>query len=292
MEHKISSPHLTVTVRELGAELMSIKDRDGTEYLWQGDPAIWEDRAPIMFPICGRLNEQRYFHNGKEYNMGLHGLLWKCDLTLTEKTDTSAVLTLTDNEETRAAYPFSFEVNVSYTLVDNSVKVGFCVKNTGNETMYFSHGYHPGFNLPYEEDGKFSDCYVEFAKKCAPKLVDMSNTTYLLTGKYPEYPVTDGNIIPLSNEMFDLSSTFLKDTARELTVRDKNSEHYVSVSFPECEYLGFWQAAGVQAKYVCVEPWNGLPDMDGVSGEFKDKIAMKALEPDAVYTNEIVITLN
>ena len=105
---KIENGTLQLEIAERGAEMMSLR-LCGKEYLWQGDPAIWEDRAPIMFPICGRLNEQRYFHNGREYNMGLHGLLWKCDLTLTEKTDTSAVLTLTDNEETRAAYPFNFE---------------------------------------------------------------------------------------------------------------------------------------------------------------------------------------
>ena len=45
---------LTVEVSDLGAELQSIKDDEGKEYLWQGDDRYWGRRSPILFPIvCG-----------------------------------------------------------------------------------------------------------------------------------------------------------------------------------------------------------------------------------------------
>ena len=41
---------LTVEVNEHGAELQSIRKGE-TEYLWQGDPAYWGRRSPVLFPI-------------------------------------------------------------------------------------------------------------------------------------------------------------------------------------------------------------------------------------------------
>ena len=53
----ISNQFLTVSVSDRGAELMSILGSDGTEYLWQGDPAYWGDRAPNIFPYVARLTD-------------------------------------------------------------------------------------------------------------------------------------------------------------------------------------------------------------------------------------------
>lgn len=61
MNYTIFNDFLEVTVSDVGAELMSVKSKkDGTEYLWQGDPAFWAGRAYNLFPICGRLTEGRY----------------------------------------------------------------------------------------------------------------------------------------------------------------------------------------------------------------------------------------
>ena len=39
MLHTIQNSAMSVTVDELGAQLMRITAADGTEYLWSGDPA-------------------------------------------------------------------------------------------------------------------------------------------------------------------------------------------------------------------------------------------------------------
>lgn len=291
MNTVIKNSALEVSVSDIGAELMSIR-HNGREYLWQGAENVWDDRSPVLFPICGRLKDARYTYKGKTYEMGIHGFLWKSKMEITAKGEDFVTYTLKDSEESRSIYPFSFEASVTYKLVGNRMEFTFALKNTGDEKLYFSHGYHPGFILPLCEEDDFSDCYVEFAEKCSPKLIEMSNTTYLVTGNTPDFPLEDDKILRLTHKLFDERSVFLKDMARELTLRGKNTDRSVTVSFPECAVLGFWQAAGCEAEYLCVEPWNGLPSYDGVDEDITTKKASLELEPGADYSNTIYVTLN
>jgi len=264
---------------------------NGREYLWQGDENVWSDRSPVLFPICGRLKDARYTYEGKTYDMGIHGFLWKSEMEISQKGEDFVTYRLRDSEESRKIYPFSFEAKVTYKLEDNRIAFSFDLKNTGNSTLYFSHGYHPGFILPLCEEDSFSDCRVEFSDVCSPKLVEMSDTTYLVTGNTPDFPLENGRTLRLTHKLFDEKSVFLKDMAREVTLCGKNTDRSVTVSFPECEVLGFWQAAGCDAEYLCVEPWNGLPSLDGVDEELTTKKAGRSLAPSAEYSNTIYITL-
>ena len=47
----IQNECLTVDIEDLGAQLASVRNHHGTEYLWQGDADIWARRAPILFPV-------------------------------------------------------------------------------------------------------------------------------------------------------------------------------------------------------------------------------------------------
>ena len=67
MIHTISNDRLTVQINEKGAELWSIRSADGTEYLWQGDPRYWSDRALNLFPQIGLCTDDRYTVDGKTY---------------------------------------------------------------------------------------------------------------------------------------------------------------------------------------------------------------------------------
>ena len=61
-----------ITVSHKGAELQNIT-ANGREYLWQGDPKFWGRRAPILFPIVGKLADDNLRINGHEYTMKQHG---------------------------------------------------------------------------------------------------------------------------------------------------------------------------------------------------------------------------
>ena len=51
---QLKNEKLTVEISSHGAELQSIRNAEGREYLWQGDEKYWPRRSPLLFPIvCG-----------------------------------------------------------------------------------------------------------------------------------------------------------------------------------------------------------------------------------------------
>ena len=92
---------LTVEICEHGAELQSIRKGE-TEYLWQGDPAYWGRRSPVLFPIVGSVWEKRYRVNGTEYELGQHGFARDMDFTLVSTSETEVRYRLESSEETLA----------------------------------------------------------------------------------------------------------------------------------------------------------------------------------------------
>ena len=59
----LKNDFLTVQVSDFGAELQSIVKND-YEYLWQGDPAFWGRRSPVLFPIVGSVWNGAYRVDG------------------------------------------------------------------------------------------------------------------------------------------------------------------------------------------------------------------------------------
>ena len=68
----IKNENLEVVIRSLGAEIISMKDKDGNEYLWQGNPAYWDGQAPNLFPYIGRMVDKKYTFEVKTYDMDIH----------------------------------------------------------------------------------------------------------------------------------------------------------------------------------------------------------------------------
>ena len=69
----IGSDELVARINPFGAELWSLTDRAGREYMTDADPAYWTGRAPLLFPIVGALNSGRYRVVGSEHALAKHG---------------------------------------------------------------------------------------------------------------------------------------------------------------------------------------------------------------------------
>ena len=70
----LENERFRVEINEFGAELTRFTSKkDGTEYVWKGDPAAWKRHAPILFPIVGRLKDKTYTVDGKPYEITQHG---------------------------------------------------------------------------------------------------------------------------------------------------------------------------------------------------------------------------
>src|SRR5580698_4093629 len=69
----ISSGGLSAQIDPRGAQLSSLRTQDSSELLWNGDPAVWAGRAPLLFPIVGVLAGGVYRLGGKTYALSRHG---------------------------------------------------------------------------------------------------------------------------------------------------------------------------------------------------------------------------
>ena len=150
MAHKLENNYLTVSVEPFGAELSGIVcNRTLREYLWQGDPAFWKRRSPVLFPIVGSLWNGEYHYEGKPYTMSQHGFARDNRFELIRQSREEVRYNFIDNEETRMVYPFRFELQIGYKLIDNKIEVSWQVVNRGNGDMFFQIGAHPAFFYPY-----------------------------------------------------------------------------------------------------------------------------------------------
>lgn len=290
MIYTVENEFLKVGISDMGAELQSVKLKaDGTEYLWQGNPEYWAGRAYNLFPICGRLVEEKYTYKGKTYGMKIHGFARHSVFSAEKLSETEICFTLTSSDELKKQYPFDFLFSVTYKLDGHSVDCRFEVKNTGNEVMYFGLGGHPGYNVPLTEGESFEDYRLEFDCVKPARLVCMSPLFYL--GKTEPYPLKDGKIIELKHSLFDNDALFLTDMCKSVTLKSDKSDKFVRMEYPEMKFLGIWQAPNKKAPYICIEPWASLPSYDGVVDDLETKNEMIALGAGEVYGNGFKITV-
>lgn len=285
MEYTIFNDFIEVTVSDVGAELMSIRSKkDGTEFLWQGDPEFWKGRAYNLFPICGRLTEGKYTFEGKTYEMNLHGFVRKSVLDATVLACDKIDFGLRSDAKTMEMYPFEFEYHICYSLVGSTVQMEISVVNHTESTMPFALGGHPGFNVPLAGEGNFEDWKLEFCPECAPVQVVMSDAC-LTTPERAAFPLEEGKFLPLSHSLFDRDAVILTGASKRITLKSDVSAHSVTVEVPDAmKYLGIWHAPHKEAPYVCIEPWTSLPSYDGEVDDLASKRDMFELSPLASYT--------
>ncbi len=290
MLYTIKNEYLALTVDPLGAQMMSLKSRDGLEYLWQGDPAYWADRAPVLFPLIGRLEKAQYRVQGVPYTMGIHGFAAHSEFSPGSQTGDSITLRLSESPETLAQYPFAFTLEITYRLVGNGLRVENRVTNTGSVTMPFALGGHPGFRVPLEPGEAFEDYYLEFSAACQPDRMGFTEDTILLNGQNVTYPLKNERYLPLRHDLFDEDAVILQHMAREVTL--KSSRHSITVAYPDMPYLGIWHMPKTDAPYVCIEPWTSLPGRSGMAEEFSCRSDFIHLPPQAAWESIWSITLD
>lgn len=286
----LENSRLRLTVDSLGAQMMSLRTPDGREYLWQGDPRYWCDRAPILFPFVGRLTGNSYRYGGRIYSMGIHGFAAHQDFSCLCPQSNRLILELTDNQKTWEQYPFPFSLTIIYELIDNRVQVTYQVENTGTGILPFGIGGHPGFRVPLEEGEQFNDYILEFTGGCQPDRVGFTPQVFL-SGQDQPYPLEEGKYLPLRHDLFDEDAVILKNMAREVTLRSRISPHGVQVDYPDMPYLGLWHMPNTHAPYLCIEPWSSLPARQDVVEDFACKSDLIQLGPGKTYVNTWSITI-
>ena len=281
MIHTIQNQHLQVSASTAGAELRSIRGCGGTEYLWQGDPAYWGDRAPNIFPYVARLTRGQYTYQGKPYHLPIHGFAPTAEFTVTEETVSSVTFTLESTPELLAQYPFAFRYHIRYALEESTLHVELRVENRDGKTMYFGLGGHPGINVPLEEGLSFTDYALEFPP-CQPRRVEFTPECFI-TGNADPFPLENGKL-PLRHDLFDQDAIVLKGVPGEVTLRSPKGKRGVTLTAPDLEVLGFWHMPKTDAPYVCLEPWSSLPSRQDVVEDLETQPDLISLPAGEVWT--------
>jgi len=280
----LKNEFLTVQIEDTGAQLCSVKNARGTEYIWKADPAVWGRHAPLLFPVIGRLQNGQYELNGKTYTIPTHGFARDTLFSVVEQTDTAVSFRLTDSPETLAVWPFPFVLTVTYILEDNRLIKSCRVENRSDKTMYYELGGHDGFTAPLEEGETMADYAIIFPGVDAIQPYGM-NEAAMLTLKETTYPLEQGRI-PLSPAHYGLDTIILDELPqhRALLV-DAAGRPRVTLDFPDFPYLGIWTAAKpFDTNYICIEPWSTLPDGTFVGRGLADKAGIRTLAPGAGET--------
>ncbi|MCH5348567.1 MAG: aldose 1-epimerase family protein [Oscillospiraceae bacterium] len=252
MQVTISSKNVKAVIDSFGAELHSLKNSSGTEYLWQADPKIWKRHAPILFPFICNTTSKKYTCGGKEYSLANHGFARDSEFELLYSLENEAGFVLRSSEETKKLYPFDFELYVKYAAVENMIGVNYIVKNIGDKDIYFFIGGHPAFNVP-----DFDDYYVQYEK---PEKInrEFNGKTSVIADN------TDS--VDLSHALFS-DDVFMKDKPESawIALVSKTSGQKVKLTYDNRGCIAVWSsyfddpALTEQAKFVCLEPWSSVP---------------------------------
>lgn len=285
---QIRNECLTVQIQDLGAQMWSVRDAEGTEYLWQGDAKYWEDRAPNLFPYIARLTDGKYQLSGKTYGMDIHGFAKDTVFEAEQKSDSHIIFKTQDTEETYRQYPYKFVFSISYELADSKLLITYHVKNLSDKEMYFGVGGHPGFQVPFAENTVFEDYYLEFDKATDVKRVGMSKDCFV-TGEDTPFVLEEGIRLPLCHSLFDDDAIILTDMAKRVKLASEKVGKEISVTYPDMTYLGIWHRPRTDAPYICIEPWSSLPSRKGIVEDLETQPGLISLAAGDEYRNQFEI---
>lgn len=277
--YTISSDQLQVIIANKGAELQSIKTLEGPEWLWQADPAIWPRHAPLLFPLVGRLKDDTLLHKDRRYRLTQHGFARDMAFDMERLGTNHCTLLLQDNVATRTAYPFAFELRVTYQIVDKRVNTYYEVTNTGNEILPYSIGAHPAFVWPLTPDVPKEDHRIIFAQPEAQPIRRLKEG--LLLPDYFPTPIMQ-QTLTLNDDLFR-PDVLLFDhiNSRNLTY-EAPGRAAITMGFPDFPHFGIWTKPG--AGFICIEPWQGYASPQDFDGPFINKPGVVTLPPGATRT--------
>lgn len=276
--YQLQNTNLTVKVNSFGAELCSVVSVDtGTEYMWQADPLVWARHAPNLFPTVGKLKNDSYQCQSQSYQLPQHGFARDCEFMCVEQTGDKLVFELAANSNTLAKFPFHFNFQVIYHLNGNSLQVSYSVFNPDNYDLYFSVGAHPAFNCPLTADESFEDYQLVFAGKDSLEI-------HLLNGgliSKNTRPISLANhSLPVNKALFDNDALVLMNKQiEEVQLVSKKTKHGVLMRSVGWPYFGIWTKKGT-GRFICLEPWHGIADMDDSTGDLTQKTGIIRLKAE------------
>ena len=292
MRYLLKNDNLTVAFDTRGGQIVSVKDTDGLEYLWQGNAAYWSGQAPVMFPICGSLRgKTATIGNGTTCSMERHGLVRKLDFTYLSQTSCSITFSICSNDELKASYPYDFELQITYTLTNRTITTSYHIYNLNPIPMPYFIGGHPGFCCPLLPEEVFEDYVIEFEKPetaaCPASipstgLINVDNRTILLK---------DESVLPLKHSYFQEDALIFDQlVSRSVSLKNPKTGKGVKLDFADFPYFILWSSSN-EGPFVALEPWTGISTCNDESDIFEEKRGVKFLPPKQSALHSFDITI-
>lgn len=293
MELRLKNGAMQAVVTDAGAELISLTDGSGMEYIWGGDAAYWAGRNPVLFPIVGNLADGQIKCKGETYYMGRHGFARNSTFAVADSGADFVEYRLVSSDATRERYPYDFDFRVRHTIHENGFTTAFTVINSGEEVLPCCVGAHTAFRCPMKDGEQFADYEIYFPEEetCHTRVLSaegcIRNDLTL-----PMLEAT--HVLPLRYEPFAELDTLIFDALRSksVTLRHKTEGHGVTMEFADFPLMAFWTNGGKQAPYICIEPWMGHAAVVGESGNLEDKPYIMLLQPGEKKTLAYTVSVH
>jgi len=271
---KIAAGEIEAWFAPVGAELVRLRFR-GQEQLWHGDPTWWNMRAPILFPVIGRSPGAAIKVAGKTYAMTPHGFARDRPFACRAHDAAHASFEQTDDAQTRAMYPFGFALGIAAQALAGGLEMAATIENRNDAAMPFCFGYHPGFLWPQEAARRRKYvCVFEREENAPIRRADLS--TGLLAAEKFASPVA-GRTLALDDALFARGALHFERVASRKVWFGVLGETGLEVRFPDSPQLGIWTKPG--APFLCVEPWQGLAEVETSDGALERRPGVRVLVP-------------
>ena len=270
MIYTLENQNLRISVNEQGGELVSVI-KDGKEWIWQNESGEWAGHAPLLFPVCGHFGVTV---DGVSYPIGAHGFVKKSKFTLVEQTKESLHLQIKADENTKKVYPFDFVFHVIYRIEGSKLTVEYLVENPAQKPLYFACGSHESFNVEGNVD-EYALCF-ENEEHFLHYYHDAGG---YLTGATKDFG--KGKLFSLPRDFLQGGETLIfkgLQSHKLSLVKAANGKPLAHICFDGFDNLLLWRNG--DAPFICIEPWNNLPDMAGAKDiEFSKKQGVIEVPP-------------
>lgn len=257
-----------------GAELQSFT-WEGHDLLWNGDPVWWGRRAPLLFPVVGAVAEAHLRVGGGRFPMPKHGFARNREWEVVDATATQALFRLGDDESTRVHYPFAFELQLRFTLEPSGLRMEAELRNPGPVALPAQFGFHPAFRWPLLE-GQAREAHALVFDEAEPDALRQLAGDFIAPGQRPT-PVV-ARTLALKDDLFT-EDALIWDPVRSRGARfGVPGEARLRVQW-DAPSFACWTKPG--APFLCLEPWQGLADEVGFTGDFTDRPGVLSLAPGA-----------
>ncbi|WP_010168063.1 aldose 1-epimerase family protein [Candidatus Epulonipiscium viviparus] len=282
MIYTIKNDHLTAQINSLGAELISVQNNDGKEYIFQPSE-IWVGQSKNLFPNIALAKDNYTIIRGKQYPMNQHGFLKNMEMEVVSQSADSIAFKLTDNAETAQFVPYKFTVIIEFEVVDDTVIQTYKVSNHEDEAMYFGIGCHTGFATA-------PDSFVDFGTNNNITELIRENMQYM-TGETKPYPLENGKIFVTPKYFSDGAHILEGFDNKELTLINPSLESSVKINFADFTYITLWSTTDAET-VLCMMPWCALPDAIDSTHIFEEKKGNVMLEGHKIFIAKQVFTFN